>query len=69
MTGTKTLADHTMMINKAAKDAGRPAPRVSPRYADQRSATARDAANKVFAIYGQLPSYRAMLDRTRRQSG
>jgi hypothetical protein len=26
-------------------------------------AGARDVANKVFAIYGQLPSYRAMLDR------
>ena len=26
-------------------------------------AAAREVANKVFAIYGQLPSYRAMLDR------
>jgi hypothetical protein len=27
------------------------------------AAAAREVANKVFAIYGQLPSYRAMLDR------
>mgnify|MGYP003422948459 CR=1 FL=1 len=67
MTGTKTLADHTVpTINKAAKDAGRPAPRVIaalPFALTPDPAAAREVANKVFAIYGQLPSYRAMLDR------
>jgi F420-dependent oxidoreductase-like protein len=67
MTGTKTLADHTVpTINRAAKDAGRPAPRVVaalPFALTPDPAAARDVANKVFAIYGQLPSYRAMLDR------
>jgi len=67
MTGTKTLADHTVpTINKAAKAAGRPSPRVVaalPFALTPDPAAARDVANKVFAIYGQLPSYRAMLDR------
>ncbi len=67
MTGVKTLADHTVpIITKAAKEAGRPAPRVIaalPVALTTDAAGARDVANKVFAIYGQLPSYRAMLDR------
>ena len=67
MTGTKTLADHTVpTITKAAKDAGKPAPRVIaalPFLLTSDPAKARDVANQVFAIYGQLPSYRAMLDR------
>ena len=67
MTGVKTLADYTVpTIHKAAKDAGRPAPRVIaalPFSLTHDPAGARDVANNVFAIYGQLPSYRAMLDR------
>jgi F420-dependent oxidoreductase-like protein len=67
MTGTRTLADHTVpVITKAAKDAGRPAPRIIaalPFSLTTDPAGARDVANKTFAIYGQLPSYRAMLDR------
>jgi F420-dependent oxidoreductase-like protein len=67
MTGAKTLADHTVpIINAAAKEAGKPAPRVIaalPVALTNDPAGARDVANKVFAIYGQLPSYRAMLDR------
>lgn len=67
MTGVKTLAEHTVpAITKAAKEAGRPAPRIIaalPFALTTDPAAARDAANKVFAIYGQLPSYRAMLDR------
>jgi F420-dependent oxidoreductase-like protein len=67
MTGVKTLGDHTVpSINKAAKEAGRPAPRVIaalPFALVKDAAAAREVANKVFAIYGQLPSYRAMLDR------
>jgi 5,10-methylenetetrahydromethanopterin reductase len=67
MTGVKTLADHTVpTINKAAKDAGKPAPRVIaalPFALTGDIEKAKSVANQVFAIYGQLPSYRAMLDR------
>jgi len=67
MTGPKTLADHTVpTLGAAAREAGRPTPRV---VAGLPIALARDAdaararAAKDFSIYGQLPSYRAMLDR------
>jgi F420-dependent oxidoreductase-like protein len=67
MTGAKTLAEHTVpTINKAAKDAGKPVPRVIaalPFALTNDPRAARDVANQVYAIYGQLPSYRAMLDR------
>ena len=67
MTGVQTLADHTVpTINKAAKDAGKPAPRVIaalPFALTTDVERAKTVANQVFAIYGQLPSYRAMLDR------
>jgi F420-dependent oxidoreductase-like protein len=67
MTGAKTLAEHTVpTITKAARAAGRPAPRIIaalPIALTRDASAAREVANKVFAIYGQLPSYRAMLDR------
>lgn len=67
MTGVKTLAELTVpTLRKAAREAGRPEPRVVcslPIALTADAATAREVANKVFAIYGQLPSYRAMLDR------
>ena len=67
MTGAKTLADHTVpTITKAAKDAGKPAPRIIaalPFALTSDVDGAKKVANQVFAIYGQLPSYRAMLDR------
>src|SRR5918995_360701 len=49
----------------AADEAGRPAPRVVctlPICVTDDPAAARERANEVFSIYGQLPSYRAMLD-------
>jgi F420-dependent oxidoreductase-like protein len=52
-------------ITTAAADAGRPAPRVVagfPVAVTADVAGAREAASKQFAIYGQLPSYRAVLD-------
>lgn len=67
MTGPVTIRDHVApAINAAAAAAGRPAPRVVCALPvcltdDPAAATAR--AGEVFAIYGQLPSYRAMLDR------
>ena len=67
MTGAKTLATHTVpTLRKAAEEAGRPAPRIVaglPIALVRDAAAARETASKQFAIYGQLPSYRAMLDR------
>ncbi len=66
-TGPQTLASHTIpTITAAAEAAGRPAPRVIaslPVCVTTDVGGARERAAKVFAIYGQLPSYRAMLDR------
>jgi F420-dependent oxidoreductase-like protein len=65
--GPKTLAEHTIpTITAAAEAAGRPAPRVIaslPVGVTADAQTWRERAAKTFAIYGQLPSYRAMLDR------
>jgi F420-dependent oxidoreductase-like protein len=67
MTGPATVRDYIVpAITKAASDAGRPSPRVVcvlPVCVTDDIEAARAGANKVFAIYGQLPSYRAMLDR------
>jgi 5,10-methylenetetrahydromethanopterin reductase len=66
-TGPKTLASHTIpTITAAAEAAGRPPPRVIaalPVCVTTDVDGAHERAAKVFAIYGQLPSYRAMLDR------
>jgi F420-dependent oxidoreductase-like protein len=67
MTGPKTLRDHTIpRIREAAAAAGRPAPRVVvglPVAVTTDVAAAREAAARIFQVYGGLPSYRAMLDR------
>jgi F420-dependent oxidoreductase-like protein len=67
MTGPKTLREHTVpRITEAATQAGRPAPRVVvglPIALTTDIAAAREAAARIFQIYGGLPSYRAMLDR------
>ena len=67
MTGPATVRDYiTPTINAAAQEAGRPAPRVVcvlPVCVTDDQDNARARAAKVFEIYGQLPSYRAMLDR------
>ena len=66
MTGPKTVADHVApRINKAAADAGRPAPQIVaalPIAVTNDVEAARQTAAKTFEIYGGLPSYRAMLD-------
>lgn len=66
MTGAKTLAKLTIpTINDAAAEAGRPTPEVAagfPIWVTDDAAAARANAAKTFEIYGQLPSYRAMLD-------
>jgi F420-dependent oxidoreductase-like protein len=67
MTGPATIADHIgPSIRKAAEAAGKPAPRIAvglPVSVTADADAARRAANKTFAVYGQLPSYRAMLDK------
>jgi F420-dependent oxidoreductase-like protein len=67
MTGTETLANHTVpTITAAAEAHGRPAPRVAagiPICVTDDPDGARQRAAGVFAVYGILPSYRAMLDR------
>jgi len=67
MTGAKTIEAHTMPdITAAAEAAGRRAPRVAVSLPVSVTAdvdAARAQANDTFAIYGTLPSYRAMLDR------
>ena len=67
MTGPATLAAHTIpAITQAAERAGRPSPRVTvslPVCVEDDIAVSREWANAEFAVYGMLPSYRAMLDR------
>jgi len=66
-TGPQTLADHTIpTLRDAAEAAGRDATRVIaalPVCVTEDRAAARERAAKVFVVYGQLPSYRAMLDK------
>jgi alkanesulfonate monooxygenase SsuD/methylene tetrahydromethanopterin reductase-like flavin-dependent oxidoreductase (luciferase family) len=66
-TGPATLAGHTIpTITKAADELGRPTPRVIaalPVCVTSDKAAAAERAAKVFAVYGTLPSYRAMLDK------
>jgi 5,10-methylenetetrahydromethanopterin reductase len=67
MTGPATVRDYIVpTIRAAASEAGRPSPRVVctlPVCVTDDPDRARSDANKAFAIYGQLPSYRAMLDK------
>jgi alkanesulfonate monooxygenase SsuD/methylene tetrahydromethanopterin reductase-like flavin-dependent oxidoreductase (luciferase family) len=67
MTGPATLKGHTVpALAAAAEEARRPAPRVAaglPVCVTDDVDAARERAATSFSIYGQLPSYRAMLDR------
>lgn len=67
MTGPATLADHIVpTLQREAKRAGAPDPRIVvhlPVCVTTDVDRARQRAAKTFAIYGHLPSYRAMLDR------
>lgn len=67
VTGPVTLEEHTIpTIRDAAHRAERPEPRIVaglPICVTADAAAARERADRVFAIYGVLPSYRAMLDR------
>ena len=67
MVGPVTVAEHIVpAITAAASDAGRPAPQVVvtlPVCVTDDPDAARGRADRIFAMYGQLPSYRAMFDR------
>ncbi len=67
MVGAATLASHVVpTITAAAAGAGRGAPEVVvhlPVCVTEDVGAARDRAGRDFAVYGTLPSYRAMLDR------
>jgi 5,10-methylenetetrahydromethanopterin reductase len=67
MTGTRTIESHIApTIRAAAEAAGRPAPRIAvslPVCVTADPAAAAEQANKDFAIYPNLPSYKAMLDK------
>lgn len=64
--GPKTLESQIVpKINEAANSAGRPTPQVVcslPVWVTDRPDEARAMVAKTLTIYGQLPSYRAMLD-------
>jgi F420-dependent oxidoreductase-like protein len=67
MVGEKTVREHIApRISEAAASAGRPAPRIVaglPVCVTDDGKGVRENAARAFAIYGQLPSYRAMIDR------
>jgi F420-dependent oxidoreductase-like protein len=67
MVGLQTLSDHIVpTISAAASRAGRPEPEVVvtlPVCVTSDPEAARERAGRIFTVYGQLPSYRAMLDR------
>jgi 5,10-methylenetetrahydromethanopterin reductase len=64
--GPRYVAEAAKAIGAAAREAGRPAPRVLasvPVCLTDRAKAVREAAAGFFARYGQLPSYRAILDK------
>ena len=67
MVGDRTIREHIApRISEAAAKASRPAPRIVaglPVCVTDDAEATRERASQAFAIYGQLPSYRAMLDR------
>ncbi|HEY3059456.1 MAG TPA: TIGR03564 family F420-dependent LLM class oxidoreductase [Chloroflexota bacterium] len=67
MAGPKTIANHIAPnLNEAASAAGRPQPRIVvglPLCVTDDVDGARHRATRIYERYGQLPSYRAMLDR------
>ena len=66
-TGLKTLESHIVPgLAEGAEKAGRGTPRVVagfPIVLTANNDAARAVASKIFAVYAQVPSYRAMLDR------
>lgn len=67
MTGPRTIEAHTApALRAAAEEAGNPGTRIAcglPVCVTDDVDRARERAAQAYQIYGQLPSYRAMLDR------
>jgi F420-dependent oxidoreductase-like protein len=67
MTGPRTIETHIApKLNAAAKEAGRPAPRIAvglPIAVTEDVAAAKERASQYFVVYGQLPNYRRVLDK------
>jgi len=67
MTGPKTIEDHVVpKIRAAASAANRPDPRIVaglPIVLTENEEAVREAVGRILVHYGQIPSYRAMLDR------
>lgn len=67
MTGPATIENHIVpKLSAAAAAAGRSAPRVVagfPIILTNKPAEAKQTIGKLLTLYGQLPSYRAMLDK------
>jgi 5,10-methylenetetrahydromethanopterin reductase len=67
MTGPKTVESHIApKLNAAAEEAGRPTPRIVaglPIVLTNQPDSVRESIGKSLVMYGQLPSYRAMLDK------
>ncbi len=67
LTGPKTIEQHIVPgINAATAAAGKPSPRVvagMPVILTHDIASAREGVNEKLAMYKDIPSYRAMLDR------
>lgn len=67
MTGPKTIESHIApKLRSAAKEAGRPDPRIVtglPIVLTNDADTVRARIGEALVMYGQLPSYRAMLDK------
>ncbi len=67
MTGARTIAQHVVpAISDGARVAGRPAPRIIagfPMVLTENADETREKVGQMLQVYGQLPSYRAMMDR------
>jgi F420-dependent oxidoreductase-like protein len=67
MTGPKTIEDHVVpKIQAAASAANRPDPRIVaglPIVLTENEEAIRETVGRILVHYGQIPSYRAMLDR------
>ena len=67
MTGPRTIGQHVVPgIGAGAKASGRPAPRIIagfPVVLSNKPDETRGKVSEILQVYGQLPSYRAMMDR------
>ena len=67
MTGPRTIGQHVVPgIGASAAAAGRPSPRIIagfPVVLSSKPDETREKISEILKVYGQLPSYRAMMDR------